>query len=147
MPDIATALKQEIARVARREIKAETAQFKQAATTYRHQIAGLRRKIEALEKQLRQAGRTNAKAAVPADTADSKLQLRFSATRFAAQRQKLGLSAAQMGTLIGVSGQSVYKWEKGEARPRRGQIEAISKVRGLGKKAAESTLAALAAMR
>jgi DNA-binding transcriptional regulator YiaG len=138
MPNVATALKQEIARVARKEIKAETAQIRKASVTYRQQISALRKKVEGLEKQLRQAGRANGRAASAFSAAESdeedKKQLRFSATRFAAQRQKLGLSAAQMGTLVGASGQSVYKWEKGEVRPRRSQLEAISKVRGLGKK-------------
>jgi hypothetical protein len=40
-------------------------------------------------------------------------RLRFSPTRFLTLREKLGLSAADMGKLMGVSGQSVYKWESG----------------------------------
>jgi hypothetical protein len=48
-----------------------------------------------LERQLRRASKgTEKTAASPEDAAESEKQLRFSATRFAAQRQKLGLSAA-----------------------------------------------------
>jgi len=38
------------------------------------------------------------------------VQRRFSPARLAATRKKLGLSAADFGALIGVSGQSIYKW-------------------------------------
>ena len=46
-------------------------------------------------------------------------QLRFSAKRFAAQRQKLELSAASFAKLLGVSALSVYKWESDKAQPRQ----------------------------
>ncbi|NCV62600.1 MAG: XRE family transcriptional regulator, partial [Betaproteobacteria bacterium] len=48
--------------------------------------------------------------------------------------QKLDLSANEMGALLGVTGQSVYKWEKGTARPRASQLKAIAAVRKMGKK-------------
>ena len=36
----------------------------------------------------------------------------------AAQRARLGLSVEQLRTLIGVSGQSIRKWEQGKAKGR-----------------------------
>jgi DNA-binding transcriptional regulator YiaG len=53
----------------------------------------------------------------------------------------MGLSAAEFAALIGVSGQSVYKWEHGEARPRARQLEAIAALRGIGKREAAARLA------
>jgi DNA-binding transcriptional regulator YiaG len=50
------------------------------------------------------------------------------------------LSAADFATLLGVSGQSVYKWEHGESRPRARQLEAIAAVRGIGKREAAARL-------
>ena len=47
-----------------------------------------------------------------------------------------------MGTLLGVSGQSVYKWEQGKAKPRASQMQAIAAVRKLGKKQVTELLAA-----
>ena len=49
-------------------------------------------------------------------------------------------SAADFATLLGVSGQSVYKWEHGEARPRARQLEAIAALRGIGKREAAARL-------
>lgn len=57
---------------------------------------------------------------------------RFSATRLATHRAKLGLSAASYGQLVGVSGQTIYHWEQGKARPRATQLENLTEVRELG---------------
>jgi DNA-binding XRE family transcriptional regulator len=46
-----------------------------------------------------------------------------------------------MGQLIGVSDQSVYKYEKGEVQPRAATLVAIAGLRGLGKKAVAERLA------
>ena len=78
---------------------------------------------------------------VPAVEGEVSTKFRFSAKRFAAQRQKLGLSAGDMGTLLGVSGQTVYHWESGKTRPRQSQLAAIAAVRGLGKRAIKAQLA------
>ena len=143
MPNIAVVLKEEIARLARKEVRAQTQEFKKASAQYRSHIAGLRKRVETLERQLKRvsksAGRANPVAAAE-ETGEESRHRRFSATRLAAQRQKLGLSAADFGTLLGVSGQSVYKWEHGESRPRARQLEAIAAVRGIGKREAATRL-------
>lgn len=135
MPNIAAVLKSEIARVARKEIRGETTSLRKAVTAYRHDIAALKKRIQGLERQLKRAGQVSASSATDADTSnDNSKQLRFSATRFASQRKKLGLSAASMAKLLGVSALSVYKWESGQTRPRRTQLEAIAAIRGVGKR-------------
>ena len=52
MPNIAAVLKDEIRRLARREIKAETGSTKQAVTQYRGDIAKLKRRVEAQQKEI-----------------------------------------------------------------------------------------------
>lgn len=139
MPNIAAVLKDEIARIARKEVRAQTQDFKKASAQYRAHIASLRRRIDELERQLKRAGKRSA-AAAPADEGESQTARRFSATRLAAQRRKLGLSAGDFAALLGVSGQSVYKWEHGESRPRARQLEAIAALRGVGKREAAQRL-------
>jgi DNA-binding transcriptional regulator YiaG len=145
MPNIAILLKGEIARIARKEVRAETQEFRKASAQYRSHIAALRRRIDELERKLKQVGKSSGRAGPAAATGESGdeegTSLRFSATRLAAQRKKLGLSAADFATLLGVSGQSVYKWEHGEARPRARQLEAIAALRGIGKREAAARLA------
>lgn len=81
--------------------------------------------------------------AITGDGDDSGTALRFSAKGFTKLRQRLGLSAAAMGTLLGVTAQSVYKWEDGKARPRATQLQAIAAVRKMGKREAAAHLASI----
>lgn len=150
MPNIALVLKQEMARVSRKEIRAEVASLQKTAASQRTQIAALRRQMQALEKALKSQNRGKRAAAAAAsepqeDGEGGSTSRRFSASRLAAQRQKLGLSAADFAKLIGVSALSVYKWESGKTRPRDKQLEAIASVRGLGKRDAAQRLEMLAA--
>jgi transcriptional regulator with XRE-family HTH domain len=56
------------------------------------------------------------------------------------QRERLGLSQADFGNLLGVSAQSVYNWEHGETRPRDEQIAKIAALRAVGKREAGARL-------
>lgn len=142
MPNIAAVLKDEIARIARKEVRAQTEDLRKSTAQYRAHIAALRRRVDELERQLRRATKGAGRSAPTTDDDEASVgpQRRFSAARLAAQRSKLGLSAADFATLLGVSGQSVYKWEHGEARPRAKQLEAIAALRGIGKREAAQRL-------
>lgn len=144
MANIATALKAEIARVARKEIRVETESMKKAISSYRTEIAALKKRSQALEQALRQVNKTSTKAA-PVDAAEDVAQrkMRFSAKGLAAQRARLGLSAYDCGRLVGASGQSVYNWEAGSAHPRASHLAAIAALRAMGKKEAAVRLAAM----
>lgn len=143
MPNIASVLKEEIVRLARKEMRAETETLKKASAHFRADIAGLKKRVAALEKQqarsVKNAGKVSSQAA-----AEGTTRTRFSAKGLAKQRQKLGLPAADMGALLGVSAQTVYNWEAGKAKPRAQQLAAIAALRGMGKRQAKAQLAALA---
>lgn len=143
MANIATILKQEIARVARKETRADTQQLKKASAHYRSDIAALKRRIAALEKVVGRLGKVAAKTA-PVAMADQPSSFRFSASGLKAQRKRLGLSASEAALLLGVSDQSVYKWENGKTRPRASQFAAIANLRRLGRADAVAQLGALA---
>ncbi|MEO8124294.1 MAG: hypothetical protein ABI633_09615 [Burkholderiales bacterium] len=140
MPDIASVLKSEIARIARKEVRAELEGLKKSASTYRAEIAALKRRCDVLERTLRQL-RKSAPKPVPAKSEESGKTLRFSPKGLASQRQRLGLSADACGLLLGASGQSVYNWEGGKARPRADHLAAIAALRGLSKTRAAEVLA------
>ena len=141
MPNIATVLKSEIARVARKEFRAEVEALKKAVSAHRSEIATLKRRAQSLEQQLKQTQRRLPKPEPIAVPEEGKA-LRFSARGLAKQRERLGLSAESIGLLIGASGQSVYNWEDGKARPRASHLVAIAALRSLGKKQANEILAA-----
>ena len=53
MPNIGSLLKNEIARVARKELRGEIQQLKKSVAQYRSQIAQLKRRMQALEQQVK----------------------------------------------------------------------------------------------
>lgn len=142
MTNFAAQLKAEISRIARKEIRAETQGFKKASAQYRSDIAALKRRVASLEKSLAKLSKGNPGARSKVDDTEASA-LRFRADGFASLRKKLGLSAAEMAALLGVSAQSVYHWEAGKSRPRASQLSAIAAVRQLGKREAAARLAAL----
>lgn len=135
MSTFANQLKSEIARLAKKEVRAETQALKKASAAYRGEIAALKRRIAGLEAQIKKLGKGSGRAKVVEDAEeDSGAALRFRVAGFAALRKKLGISAAEMGKLLGVSAQSVYHWETGKTKPRASQLAAIAAVRKMGKR-------------
>ena len=142
MSNIASTLKEEISRISRKEIRRETSTLKKSSTTYRSEIAALKRRVQELERQLRRASRAAGERAVPAAANEDSVSpgTRFSARSMASQRKRLGLSAAECGLLIGASAQSIYNWEDGKARPRAQHLPAIYALRNLGRRQANKIL-------
>ena len=143
MSNVASALKEEISRISRKEIRRETAVLKKSSATHRSEIAALKRRVQELEHELRRVGKRGAAAPVAAANEDSVSPgTRFSARSMASQRKRLGLSAAECGLLIGASSQSIYNWEEGKARPRAQHMPAIYALRTLGRRQANEILEA-----
>ncbi|MCH7961458.1 MAG: hypothetical protein IIC49_03900 [Planctomycetes bacterium] len=136
MPNLASVLKAEIQRLARKEAKASLATTKQASAHHRRDIARLKREVAdlarrlaSLEKQLRkQTGR-----AVPKVLAAGA---RFSPKSVKSHRARIQVSAADYARLVGVSALTVYNWESGKTRPQQQQLAALVSIRGLGKREA-----------
>lgn len=146
MTNLASALKSEVTRLARKELRAETDALKKTVTGQRAEIVALKRRTADLEKSLKaltrlanKAGRGALSAPQEADTGS----FRFRAAGMASNRKRLGLSAEDFGLLVGASGQSVYLWESGKTKPRQQNIAAIAALRGVGKREVVKRLEAL----
>jgi DNA-binding transcriptional regulator YiaG len=140
MGTFAAQLKSEIGRIAKKESRAEIAAIKKTNAQFRSDIAALKRRLSELENLTKKLQKNNAQSR-PIEATDTAEKLRFRVSGFAALRKKLGLTAHEMGALIGVSGQSIYKWEQGKAKPRASQLKAISAVRKMGKREVGEKLA------
>jgi len=140
MPNIGTVLKSEIARVSRKELRGDTEAIKKSVSQYRSEIAQLKRRMQALEQLVRRLGKASVKGTPVETDAEPTSQIRYSAKSLASQRRRLGLSAAALAKLLGVSALSVYKWESGNTRPRAKQIEAIAALRHMGRRDAARRL-------
>ncbi len=141
MPNIASVLKDEVVRLARKEIRKEVEGLRKASAQYRSDIAALKRSVAALGKQVARLEKKAPGKVKPGVASDGTPRFRFSAKRFATQREKLGFSAADMGALARVSAQTIYNWEAGKSRPRQQQLAAIAALRKMGKREAQAQLA------
>lgn len=140
MPNIASVLKDEIARLARKEVRAETERLKKSSTQHRSEIAALKARLTTLEKQVASLSKKSKRESGSEETSETTTRVRFSAKGLAKQRKRLGLSATDFGLLLGVSAPTIYNWEAEKSRPRAKQIEAISTLRGIGKRQAKARL-------
>lgn len=138
MPNIATVFKEEVARVTRKVMRSETAALKKGAGTHRAELSALKRRIQALEQEVRRLNKAAPPARAPAELASS---VRFNAKGLASHRQRLELSSNDCGLLLGVAGQSVLNWESGKSKPRAVQMPAIVAFRAMGKRESQARLA------
>ena len=136
MPNIAAVLKEEITRLARKEVSAGTATIRTANAQYRRDIARLKRHVESLSKQVAYLDRQERKRASKGIAEVDVEGKRFSSRGLKTHRQKLGLSAADYATLVGVSAQTIYNWERGKSKPQEQQLASLLAVRDLGKREA-----------
>ncbi len=139
MSALTDALKAEITRLARKEIKTETESMRNAVNQYRHDIAALKKTIAKQQKQIdvlkRQEGKRIEEASEKLDAAMNG-NVRWSSRSVRSQRKRLGLSAEDFGLLIGVSPQTIYNWEQGVSRAREEQFAKFREVREIGKREA-----------
>lgn len=141
MPNLAVAIRQEILRLARKEVRASQQPTRQAVAQYRREIAALKRRLSAAEKKLAfLASKESERLAQPARDEEEITKVRFSPKSVRAHRKRLGLSAEDYARLLGVSMQTVYHWEQGKSRPRQTQLAALAGVRKLGRREAHRQL-------
>jgi DNA-binding transcriptional regulator YiaG len=143
MANIGTMLKQEISRLARREIRGQVQAIKKASAQYRRHTAALKRQVDTLERQVAGFLRRALERPSAAKSSRTAARVRFVPKGLRAQRGRLGLSAADYGKLAGVSAQSIYNWEQGHVTPRAEQLAALAALRSIGKREARARLSAL----
>src|SRR6185369_7465754 len=108
MPNIGNVLKEEIVRLSRRESRSQVDSTRKATIRHRHEIAALKRDMAELGRQIALLSRRSvgAQGVVAADT--NGKSARFNAKGLRVHRERLGLSADDLGKLLGVSAQSIY---------------------------------------
>jgi DNA-binding transcriptional regulator YiaG len=140
MPNIATVLKEEILRLSHKEIRRQTSILKKMSAQYRKDIAEMKRRITELQRKVAPLQKQVLKSASPQAAEVNGEHVRFTAKGLRSQRQRLGLSAANYGKLVGVTGQTIYSWEQETSRPRKQQVARIASLRHLGRREALARL-------
>ena len=144
MPNFMSAFKSETIRLARKEAKVAVAPMHKPSVAARKAVADLKRRVAALEKDNKRLGALVAKVPQPQPEPVAGQKARITGKGMRSLRRSLRLSAEQLGRLLGISAQAVYKWEKknGPLRVREATRTAILSVRDLGAREVKQRLKA-----
>ncbi|MFT5125274.1 MAG: DNA-binding transcriptional regulator YiaG [Kiritimatiellia bacterium] len=135
MPNVQTVLKEEISRVARKEIKLAMGKLKDDNAALKKSVSALKLKVAALERENKKVSKavSRVKSGSGAPVKEDNRQGRFWVTGkgIRSMRRKLGLTQVELAKLLGVSGQAVYQWETqdGTLKVRSKTKEALLRAR------------------
>ena len=143
MPNIMKALKEEIGRVAKRELKKDLTRVRQDSIWLKKNVADLKRRLVVLEREnrlLRAKSTRLEKETTP--PAENLQKMRVTGKMIRSLRTRLGIAQVEMGKLLGVSGQSVYQWERkdGRLRLRETTKTALQRIRQMGKREVQAEM-------
>ena len=120
MDTFSNAFRNEVVRMARKELKPELRGMRKAIASHRSEIAALKREAKMLTSQLKATQRQvkvsdvpKAKAVTEDVTSKKSKQIQFDAQVLINKRAALGITQREMAQLLGASSLSVYKWETG----------------------------------
>lgn len=144
MGKLEDAVREEIVRLARRELR-------NAVVPLAKEVRELRRAVAQLGKTGGSAQRGAAPARAQAEPEPGRLtasageveKSRFSAALIQKLRKRLALSQSQLAALVGVSGPAVAQWESGRSMPRGANRAALVGLRKLGKREVKRMVEAL----
>lgn len=133
MPNVALVLKQEIARLSRREARAVARPLRKLTAQHRRDGAALKRRLKALESRLLQLAGAVEKLGKNLESqggaAAVELGEKWRKDTVRSTRRRLKLTQGAFAKLLGVSLGSVNGWETGRAQPRAAQQAAILALR------------------
>lgn len=144
MPNIAIILKNEIQRLAKREVKS-------AVTPLHKTIIALRKEVSALKKDLKATAKSAKASARSAKVAKEEVveavktpRVRPTSKTIIALRQKFGMSQAEFGKLMNVGRITIARWEsqEGKLNLRPSARDSFAGIQKLGAKAARAQLEA-----
>ncbi len=136
MPDVAQVLKAEIRRVARSEVKGQIAAVKGQIRVLKKTVRMQRDTIAQLQRALSERCRREAADATPAESTSA----RITPASIKRHRLRLKLSQRELGQLLGVSTNTIVRWEAGTSMPRAKHRTHLAELRGLGRRAVLSRL-------
>jgi DNA-binding transcriptional regulator YiaG len=143
MPNIANVFREEIQRLARKQVKAGVSPVKRETVRLKKSVADLRRQLIALSRTNQEllTKVTAVVASQETETAPAAV-LRPTSRSLGALRRRLGLTQMQFGTLLGVSGQAVGQWESkgGRVRMRSATLAALAGIQDIGRREARRRL-------
>ena len=143
MPNILQSFREEVSRIARKEVRAACDPLKKHVRVLRRTVREQQEVIAKLERTLSKvvnlSGGTPATLYTPKE--EKKTKARVTAGSIKRHRHRLGLSQTELGQLLDVSLNSVVRWEGGKSRPRAQHQAALVRLRSMGVREVRKMLA------
>lgn len=139
MPNLTTLLKEEISKIARKEVQDQVRELKKTVREQRDAIARLEKQIGPAKAKAatKSAAKPAAKPAAKvrqASEGDKRTQLRIAPNTIKKHRKRLKLSQAELGQLLNVSTNTVLRWEAGSSKPRSKHLPGLDRLRTISKR-------------
>ena len=147
MPTLAALLKEEISKIARKEVQDQVRELKQTVRAQRDAIARLEKQLGSAKAKTAAKSTTAkpaatkpaatkpaAKARKPAGDTDRRKQLRIAPNTIKKHRKRLKLSQADLGEILNVSTNTVLRWEAGTSKPRGKHLPGLDQLRTISKR-------------
>ena len=135
MPNVAQVLREEITRLARKEVRTACDPLRKHLRTLRQTVKSQQETItkldEALAKVATLSPDTSASLSAPEE---EDTRARVTPASIKRHRNRLKLSQAQLGTLLDVSTNTILRWEAGTSKPRDQYRGRLLKMRDLGRR-------------
>ena len=135
MPNLAVLLKDEIGRLARKEVRASCGPLQDQVRDLKNTVRQQRASISRLEKEISQLKAVSAKTSekiLSAPDVGSSTHIRLSAGSIKKHRKRLKLSQTELGKLLNVSTNTIVRWEAGTSKPREAYRPGIAQLRTMG---------------
>jgi DNA-binding transcriptional regulator YiaG len=146
MPNIGQMLKEEIARLAKKQVKKAVVPVRGVLAPLRRAASFMEKRLASLErivKNLESEAVSRRRSIFTPDSAEVK-SARFGPGNVRRLRAKLGVSQQDFGLLAGVATGTVFLWEKGRTSPRGKARASLVELRKIGRREAKRRLAELA---
>jgi DNA-binding transcriptional regulator YiaG len=141
MPNVEKALKAEISRISRKEIKTAIGQIGKSHVGLKKTVVDLKKRLAALEKENRRlmAETRKQKRVVVEKPTEKEMKARLTSKGIRSLRSRLRLTQAEFAKLVGTTTHSVYLWEKkeGALKLREKTKTALLSIGGLGAREAK----------
>ena len=147
MPTLAALLKEEISKIAQKEVQDQVRELKKTVREQRDAIARLEKQIgpAKAKTKVKAKAKTKAKAKAKAEpaaakpaakvskapTVDKRKQSRIAPDTIKKHRKRLKLSQADLGKFLNVSTNTVLRWEAGTSKPRGKHLPELAKLRSI----------------
>ena len=132
MPDMARVLRDEVTRLAKKEVRTGVRPLARQLRSLRKAVRGQNRQVLDLAQMISKAAKNQETIAAELPQEDEGKATRVSPASIKRLRGRLRLSQREMGLLLGVSVGSIVGWESGRSAPREKNRQAFAEMRGMG---------------